>query len=391
MKILIATPFRAIIGGAETYLAALLPRLQARGYSLALLYEYAYLPESQLIDHHCSDIPIWCLTDKNSIQSAINWQPDICYLHGLSDVTIEQQLVAHFPTVFFAHNYYGVCATGFKCTGWSSKTPCNRTQSSSCLGLNYLVNCGIRNPLNLFRNYRVQAQRNQLLNSIRCILVASHYMKSEYLKHGFSPSQVHVNPLFPTTFTPLKSEPSPRKCTGQLLFVGRFTNLKGGDLLIAAMKRLEYIIGPLVLNFAGDGPELRNWRTLTHRLGVNANFLGWCDSSRLGELMAICDLLVVPSVWPEPFGLVGLEAACHGLPCVAFAVGGITEWLIPGETGELAPTPPTVTGLTDAIVRALSDPSHLHRLRVGAWKNSHRFTQESHLIQLEKSFYQLAG
>ena len=48
------------------------------------------------------------------------------------------------------------------------------------------------------------------------------------------------------------------------------------------------------------------------------------------------DLLVVPSVWPEPFGLVGPEAAHHGVPSAAFAVGGIPEWLVDGVSGHLA-------------------------------------------------------
>ena len=100
--------------------------------------------------------------------------------------------------------------------------------------------------------------------------------------------------------------------------------------------------------------------------------------------MRCCDLLAVPSLWPEPFGLVGLEAGCVGLPSVGFAVGGIPDWLIPGETGELAPgDPPTAEGLADAVVRALADPIHLGRLRRGAWEMSRRFTLTKHLDILE--------
>ena len=66
------------------------------------------------------------------------------------------------------------------------------------------------------------------------------------------------------------------------------------------------------------------------------------------------DLLVVPSLWPEPFGLVGLEAARHRLPVAAFAVGGIPDWLRPGVNGYLAPgDPPTPGGLADAIIACL--------------------------------------
>ena len=74
-------------------------------------------------------------------------------------------------------------------------------------------------------------------------------------------------------------------------------------------------------------------------------------------------MLVVPSLWPEPFGLVGLEAARHRLPVAAFAVGGIPDWLRPGVNGYLAPgDPPTPGGLADAIIACLKDPETHARL-----------------------------
>ena len=88
------------------------------------------------------------------------------------------------------------------------------------------------------------------------------------------------------------------------------------------------------------------------------------------ELMSQADLLVVPSLWPEPFGLVGVEAGCLGLPSVAYAVGGIPDWLIAGVTGEIAPgDPPGVDGLAEAMVRALADPEHYKNLSCGRVEN----------------------
>jgi glycosyltransferase involved in cell wall biosynthesis len=99
--------------------------------------------------------------------------------------------------------------------------------------------------------------------------------------------------------------------------------------------------------------------------------------------MRQADLLAVPSVWPEPFGLVGIEAGSIGLPAVAYAVGGIPDWLLPGQSGEVAAAdPPTVDGLADAIVRALADPGHYANLCRGAWEVAQRFTLDTHIAKL---------
>jgi glycosyltransferase involved in cell wall biosynthesis len=95
------------------------------------------------------------------------------------------------------------------------------------------------------------------------------------------------------------------------------------------------------------------------------------------------DLLVVPSLWPEPFGSVGPAAGQHGVPAAAFAVGGIPEWLGDGVSGHLAPgDPPTPEGLATAIIRCLEDPAHYAMLKSGARAMAERFTMERHLPQL---------
>ena len=91
----------------------------------------------------------------------------------------------------------------------------------------------------------------------------------------------------------------------------------------------------------------------------------------------------MPSLWPEPFGLVGLEAARHRLPVAAFAVGGIPDWLRPGVNGYLAPgDPPTARGLADAIIACLKDPETHARLRDGAGRVAAEFSLDRHMDAL---------
>jgi glycosyltransferase involved in cell wall biosynthesis len=294
----------------------------------------------------------------------------------------EEQLVDRLPTLLFAHGYFATCASGMKCHGRAALRPCGRTFGPACLAVNYLVGCGVRNPFRLTRNYLFQARRLRLLRRFRAVAVASRHMADEVRRHGAE--RVVLAPLFPAGVTPIPEPPTPRPATGWVLMTGRLTRLKGGDLLLPAVREAATRLGrPLGVRFAGDGPEEVALRTLAGRVGVKTEFLGWCAGPRLTELRAEADVLAVPSVWPEPFGLVGIEAGCQGLPAVGFAHGGIPDWLVPGVSGELAPTPPTVTGLADALVRALGDPAHHQRLRIGSWEMAQQFTLERHWNRLE--------
>src|SRR5438034_10653049 len=99
-------------------------------------------------------------------------------------------------------------------------------------------------------------------------------------------------------------------------------------------------------------------RALAQRLGVaeRVHFRGWLSASELAEELANASVVVVPSLWPEPFGLVGIEALAAGRPCVASATGGITDWLEHGVGGLCVP-PGDVKALSAALNELLSDPA----------------------------------
>jgi glycosyltransferase involved in cell wall biosynthesis len=149
---------------------------------------------------------------------------------------------------------------------------------------------------------------------------------------------------------------------------------------------------PLEVTFAGDGSQRKKWERQAESVqrrnpSVRIKFAGWVTGTKRESLWNDCDLLVVPSVWPEPFGLVGPEAGLRGIPIAAFAVGGITDWLNDGVNGYLADgDPPTAAGLAAAIIKCLSDQgTHLH-LRHGAKAMAHHFNMKNHLTRLLNVF-----
>ena len=387
LRVLIAASNRQMVGGLEVYLRSLIPGLAERGHEVALLHERPESPGEPTIDGPGADIERWCTAGDpdTALRRAEAWQPDVAYVHGLVSGRLEGALTRCFPTVLFAHGYYGTCATGSKRHAWPGFAMCTRRFGPACLAINYLRRCGGLNPLTLARGYRREADRSRRLQDFRSVVVASTHMVTEFRRHGVPAERLHKVPLpAGSSLTPDPDPPAPRPVTGRVLWLGRATELKGGDRLVEALPEAATRLGrPLSLTVAGDGPALEDWRALAARGGVAAEFLGWVDSERRLELLRSADLLAVPSLWPEPFGLVGIEAGCVGLPAVAYAVGGIPDWLQPGETGELAPgDPPTTAGLIDAIVRTLEDPAHHARLRTGAWEMAQRFGMEQHLAAL---------
>jgi glycosyltransferase involved in cell wall biosynthesis len=233
--------------------------------------------------------------------------------------------------------------------------------------------------------YKRESQRLRTLARYRGIVTHSQHMRDEMEAHGL---RTDVLP-FPVETQPINGMRLYGD-TWHLLFAGRMHYLKGGMLLLNALPRVLAETGRRIrVTFAGDGPDRANWaahaKRLESRYGpqLTIGFTGWLSQEQVASLMRSVDLLVVPSVWPEPLGSVGPAAAQHGVPSAAFAVGGIAEWLKDGISGHLAPAdPPTPAGLADAIVRCLRDPYHYATLRSSARHMAERFTMARHLPAL---------
>ncbi|MBZ5593068.1 MAG: glycosyltransferase family 4 protein [Acidobacteriia bacterium] len=396
MRILIVNWHRNVIGGVEAYLRILLPALLQRGHELALVHGYPSAAGPEAIDPPAERLPRWCyqeLGTQDLLRRVEQWRPDLVYVHVWESNSLESALLNRYPSVFFAHGYQGMCETGRKCQSWPRPTPCTRRFGPMCLILHYPARCGGLHPLTMLRNYRFQSQQNVMLGLFAAVVAASRYICNEVERNGVDRERVHLVPLPVTAITPRTEPPAARLPEGRLLMMGRLIPLKGADYLIRAIPAAARKLNrPLRLVIAGTGAEETILRHLASRLGVEVEFAGWVSGDRREEVITQSDLLAVPSLWPEPFGLVGLEAACLGVPAVGYAVGGIPEWLIPGVSGELAPgNPPTVEGLSAAIVRALEDHEHYHRLSLGAWKTSQQFSLSSHLDKLESVFNAVAG
>ena len=372
------------VGGTETYLAGIVPALQRRGYETAFWHEVDQPVDREKM-HFAQTVPVWsaaALGSNEALAALQAWQPDVLYSHGLLDPNLEARTLDIAPAAFFAHAYYGVCISGAKAFSAPTRVPCSRAFGPACLVQFYPRRCGGLNPITMGIDYARQRARLRLLPRYRAILTHSEHMQREYerypgLEHRIHHSWYAAEPFGqpPPPFEEISRGDRDDETLGpvRLLFMGRMDDLKGGDLAIHALPIVASTLQRFVhMVFAGDGPARSRWEataheTMTRGSKVRISFVGWQNGNDLTRLLDTTDLLVVPSLWPEPYGRVGLEAGRRGVPTAAFAVGGIPEWLTAGRNGALAPAdPPTAAGLAKAIVECLLTPEHHSSLRHGA-------------------------
>jgi glycosyltransferase involved in cell wall biosynthesis len=143
---------------------------------------------------------------------------------------------------------------------------------------------------------------------------------------------------------------------GDVLFVGRLVSDKGVDILLDALAAGTMRRATIV----GDGPERSALEVRARSLGVEATFAGVKRGEELVHLFNQHRLLVVPSRWEEPFGVVALEGmACGCVPLVARA-GGLPEAV--GEAGATFETG-SAQDLAACMDRLLADETRLEELR----------------------------
>jgi glycosyltransferase involved in cell wall biosynthesis len=211
------------------------------------------------------------------------------------------------------------------------------------------------------------------------MIVASEFMKSVLFYNGFDEARISVIPIF--TDIPILDSRTILPKESLILSVGRMFPGKGMDYLLRAFALIKQ---DARLTIAGDGPQMADLKTKSQELGISprVTFTGWLSHSELDKLYRSCTIVVVPSVWPESFGMVGIEAMAYAKPVIAFDVGGISEWLTDGETGFLV-NPKDIVGLAEKIETILHDPGLAERMGAKALDTvKKRFLAESHINQL---------
>lgn len=376
MRILHVTQFYALVGGLERYLHDFCAVLERAGHTSSVVFGERRGGEP-IAERRSYQIPgvadVAPAPDTlRALEKVLAEEtPDVVMIHEIPGAHVVDLLTSRCATVRYAHGVKLVCPG--RTRAWPDDRSCPRPMGYACQVMSYRHRCMPRNPavgLPLIR----RTLRIATLHGTRSeTVVPSRYVRDLLVENGFPVGSVHVAPYF--TRLPIRPLETP---DGAAVFTAaRLVPGKGVHLLLQAAARVPGVR----LTVAGDGPERRNLERLGASLGLTGrlSFGGWLDADGIARELDRAAVVVMPSIWPETFGIIGIEAMAHARPVVAFDVGGVREWLRPAETGLLAPAG-DVAALSDALRTIVSDAALRDRMgRAARSTVEGRFTGEAHL------------
>lgn len=275
------------------------------------------------------------------------------------------------------HDYAFACASGER--SFRNGSSCTRAHGAGCFAGLLVQGCAHRLDLRpALRSHRAISRSLPVLRSGSAVLAHSDAVAAAARANGFE--RVHVVPYFVERVADPTTPPSRR-----LAFVGRIVEAKGLDVALRALAQAPDVWDRF--DVVGDGWARPAAESLARRLGLTnrVTFHGWLDPAAVANVLEHTSALLLPSRWPEPFGIVGLEAFAHARPVIASRVGGIPEWL-DADAGALVP-PGDAAALATAVTALLPRAAELGR---AAWDRVARYSVESHLAALD-AVYEVAA
>lgn len=253
-------------------------------------------------------------------------EPDVIHVHNFPRIEVLKELRIHTPIVRTIHSYENLCGNRLK--RLPDGSICTENLGPACT-----ANCNVPKT---FKASRVKAENRLMKKEFKRLVAISSYIKEVLVANGFPSEKVQVL----NNFTRLTPKPLDVAEENTVLYAGRLTPEKG---LIELLESISLMTTkPKLLVVGKDGVlgqssfQQQVVETAAQR-GVNIEFQDWCAGDDLRRAYQKAKVVAFSSVWPEPFGLVGIEAMMQAKPVVAFDCGGVLDWLRHGKTGFLVP------------------------------------------------------
>ena len=379
MRILLVTNLYPphILGGAEILARDYAVQLQALGHEVFVLTSSYGLSKAQQEDHIWRTLyyapaahfdrsqaawrQISLISDYyrsfhapsnvKELQRAIaETQPDVLYVWEITGIGLTSMLKAFqnisLPIVYHLGNYW----------------------------LHYAIS-----PQTEQTRLRTRWLKKALIGSVptlqyTSLIAVSQTVKDEYVKAGCDADRIEViyngidERFLNTSSTSKKTSSAPQTAAPlQLIYVGRLCLEKGVLILLQALNTLvnEQHQQHFHLHIFGDGDQayLAELQTFLkeHSLTSYVTFHGKVPQNELIQYYDSSDVMFIPSIWQEPFGLVVAEAMARGLPVIASNIGGPAEIITHNVDGLLV-EPGNMQALASTITMLYESPTTRQRL-----------------------------
>ncbi len=371
-----------IAGGAELSLKLLAEGMQAYGHEVAVL---SLVPEGRLRTEIVDGVKVyrtgiqnhywpftahqqpkirrlaWHLRDRYNTGVATTVQqvlalekPDLVSCHNLVGWSVAVWDVikrAGIPVVQVLHDLYLLCPNS---NMFRDGIPCSK-QCRSCR----LLRTGHRE-----RSANVQA----VVGISRSIL--QRFTSAGYFR-GAKTAVIYNARSIPA---PSGKRHRTHGSTLRFGFIGTLSAVKGVEWLIRSFRQLGI---PAMLDIAGRGKETYE-EELKALAGDDARirFRGYIQPTGFYREM---DVLVVPSLWEEPLGMVAIEGLANHLPVIASDMGGLRETVRHEQNGLLC-DPADEHSLRDAMLRLYEDSELYSRMAAAARPSAERFLQPARMV-----------
>lgn len=241
---------------------------------------------------------------------------------------------------------------------------------------------------NFFRNIIIRNYLNHLSGVVAV---------SEALKDGLSQNGIRITSVIRNGIDAPAWEVPPEQNFKEglglsgadvVLFGGRLSGVKGGEVILEAMSRVaKHNPNARLLVVGRKDFYAGRMEKKAEALGIKEKivFAGWLSEPDMKKAYAVSTIVVVPSVHLDPFPTVNLEAFAAGKPVVATCFGGSPEIVKDGENGFIV-NPFNVVNLADAIVDLLSDKEKARKFG----ETGHRLVAEKYSIdEMAKKYLSL--
>jgi len=372
-------------GGSQTYLIQLIEELEKRNVDNVVIYgESTSGVYKRIPSYFVHNINVFSFFNNrvkiNELHRIISKEkPDIIYIHNIDNLAIIEFCSKILPTFVFAHDYRFICPGNGKYFIRQEKI-CEKNFGFQCLVYPYFKMCNNRRPDRLLKSFGRTLKAKKILENVQ-IIAASDYVKERFIREGFKPGRIAVVPCFAQVPQNISRNNNSKK----ILYLGRIAEAKGVSHLLKALALVKSDCRAII---TGTGKNLNRLKNLASNLKIEkkVSFVGWVNKKQKNKLLEDCAFVVMPSLWPECFGIAGVEAMSFSKSVIAYNVGGVSDWLKNGENGFLVPHG-NYREFAERIDFLLKNPDiSLDLGRNGRRMFEQKFTAEKHIEKLLKIF-----